>query len=197
MSSDLRFIDIPKDRAKVVAAIAEQQKQLALYQFLRSYFEQLPARKMNATLATKLHAALVDQAPDLVVQRVLYVPRKGLYSEGIEAGLVIYWHGMDERQYRVYQRFDYSFDLERMFSGDQQYTASIDHLTAVLAKFAYHAKKYNEALRVLVECSKIAQAEGAIFPSYPLSEMFGYYQLNRPNMPRAVDVPDTPDSASA
>ncbi len=181
----------------MVAAIAEQQKQLALFQFLRSYFEQLPARKMNATIATKLHAALVDQAPDLVIQRVSYEPKKNPVSMWAEAELTVFWHGMESRHYRVYQKPDYSFDLDRMFSGDQQYTASIAHLSAVLTKFAYHAKKYNAALSVLVEASKIAQAEGSIFPSYPLSEMFGYYQLNRPNMPRAVDVPDTPDSASA
>lgn len=207
MSDALKFIDIPEGRKQLIREITVAKKRLTLHKALRDYISALPQKKMTATLASRAHEFLMKTYPELIVQRVTYDKRKSHSDRWMHAELEIHWHDMESRRYTVYQDADYRYDVMRTFGDfDAQHEREIAHLEHALPRFAYHARKFNDALSNLIEASQFAKPEGSLHPAYPLSNMFAWYTLSHPGHLATVEadhaevqqpVPDTPSDAGA
>lgn len=202
MSNYLKFINIPESRARIVAAITSTQNRISLTDNMRAFFEGYPKKKLTAVFGSKLHEHLIENAPHLRVARVAYASEKTtqfmsrgqlsifMYEDGPKP---VPGSGMAPLRFTVQQNLDGTLDANAAFVTYEADVAQLAHLKGHLPHFARTALRFNEVLGKLREISQHAKPANSVFPSYPLSEIYHFYELGSPGVatadPAPVEVP--------
>lgn len=210
MSHYVRFINIPESRARIVAAINRTQARISLMDNLRAFLETLPRepvpkgsgaplgalqplKKLNAGIGGKLHEYFIATAPHLKVARVAYAAEKttSFMARG-QLSIFVYEDSASQpmaQGYMLQQNLDGSLDLNVTFVSYEVEVAQHAHLRAHLPQFARTAQRFNDALSKLRDVAKVAKPENSIHPSYPLSEIYHWYELSSPGIQAADPEP--------
>jgi hypothetical protein len=182
-------IDIPKARAEILKAMSEYQRLAHVAHIVARFLAEIPpGKKLNATIASKLHARFVN-SPDLRVHSVVYTHKKGMPPIAkANFRLKIGMYDMElvtaapgGTDFMVPINEDGTLDIEWAMQGHKSWGKCAAHLGENISRFPYYAKKFNEHLEGLRQAADIlCKPEGEPGPVFPLSKHFHYYQLTTP-----------------
>lgn len=174
-------IDIPKARAQILKSIADYRKQHRLAELIEAFFTALEVKRIDARHMGKLKTHLIEQAPELKVHSIRLVKAKQFNDRAVYR-VYVEMYDMDtdlsERSYQFLEKEDGTLDIDHAMVADRKWAAHADFLEQKLARFAYHATKFNDMVHALQNACEEAVMPGDPFPVYPLSKFYHWYQLH-------------------
>lgn len=172
-------IDIPAARTEILQSISEYRKHHTLAVLVTGFLTDLSGKRIDVRAKDRLHALLIEKAPELKVYRVDFKKSVQPMNNRFEYrfGVNMYDMANGERSFTAREKDDGTLDVAAAMIADAMWEKHADYLEEALTRFAYNATKFNFHLEELAKYATIAKPADQLHYVHPLSKFFHAYQL--------------------